>query len=380
MILNEQVYYIDTDTVDIRQSTAYHELAPFDDHDYIYVEFLKSLGKLVECLTPDNMLDRIVNGNVHLILCNSHEAFHDVVAEIYQRAVIELAIPAHKILLLSESADILAEVKTVATRLQMAEIKTVYTRIFEWNGRNRILNTSPLNEERINATNSTNLKNTSFTKSFLNLNRRWRLHRPALVALLFANKLLDKGHVSLAPVEGYTWDSIWYGLTGSHNVEINTILKAHGADIRALPPMYLDTTDLITNRAEYSTKTRYLYNDSYFSVVSETNYYADTPGRFLSEKVFKPILMLHPFMMVSRPHSLKLLRELGYKTFEPYIDESYDSIEDDSERLLVIVKEIKRLSYLSTEELQDFLNGTAEICRHNFQTLEQKTNFITRLN
>ena len=372
MILNEQVYYIGNDTVDMRQSTAYHELAPFNDNDYIYIEFQRSLAKLLECLTPYNMLAKIVNGNVHLILCNSHEAFHDVVAEIYQRAVIELSIPVAKILFLSESADILVEVKTVATRLHMAEIKTIWTRIFEWGG----MRHSPPHAARI----TSNLKNTSFTKSFLNLNRRWRLHRPALVALLFANNLLDKGHVSLAPVEGNTWDSIWYDLTVYHNLEINNILQVYGDEIRSLPPMYLDTTDLITNQAEYSTKTRYLYNDSYFSVVSETNYYDRAPGRFLSEKVFKPIHMLHPFIMVSRPHSMKLLTELGYKTFEPYIDESYDSIEDDSERLLVIVKEIKRLSYLSPEELRDFLNGTAEICRYNLQTLAQKTNFITRLN
>ena len=186
--------------------------------------------------------------------------------------------------------------------------------------------------------------------------------------------------MSLAPVEGATWDGVWQRLTVYHNVEINNILQVYGDEIRSMPPMYLDTTDLITNRAEYSPETRYLYNDSYFSVVTETNYYSDTPGRFLSEKVFKPILMLHPFMLVSRPHSMKLLTELGYKTFEPYIDESYDSIEDDSERLLAIVQEIKRLSYLSPEGLQDFLNGTAEICRHNLQTLAQKTNFITRLN
>ena len=374
MILNQNIYYIGNDTVDIRRSTAYHELASFDDHDYVYVEFKYSLAKLIDCLTPDSMLDKIVNGKVHLILCNSHEAFHDVVAEIYQRAVIELEIPAHKILFLSESADILSEVKTVATRLQMAEIKTIWTRIFEWGG----MRHSPAAAARARIT--LYLKNTSFTKSFLNLNRRWRLHRPALVALLFANNLLDKGHVSLAPVEGNTWDSIWYDLTVYHNLEINNILQVYGDEIRSLPPMYLDTTDLITNQAEYSTKTRYLYNDSYFSVVSETNYYAHAPGRFLSEKVFKPIHMLHPFIMVSRPHSMKLLTELGYKTFEPYINESYDSIEDDSARLLAIVQEIKRLSYLSPEELRDFLVGTVEICRHNLQTLVQKTNFITRLN
>ena len=37
-------------------------------------------------------------------------------------------------------------------------------------------------------------------KAFLNLNRRWRAHRPMFVALLKANKLLDKGLVSFGPV------------------------------------------------------------------------------------------------------------------------------------------------------------------------------------
>jgi hypothetical protein len=36
-----------------------------------------------------------------------------------------------------------------------------------------------------------------YDKKFVNFNRRWRIHRPALVALLEIRGLLDKGYVSL---------------------------------------------------------------------------------------------------------------------------------------------------------------------------------------
>jgi hypothetical protein len=45
-----------------------------------------------------------------------------------------------------------------------------------------------------------------YEKKFLNFNRRWRPHRPALVALLYATGILDKGYVSLAASD---WSLDW---------------------------------------------------------------------------------------------------------------------------------------------------------------------------
>ena len=127
------------------------------------------------------------------------------------------------------------------------------------------------------------------------------------------------------------------------------------------------------------------YLDSYFSIVNETNYFKDLgEGIFLSEKVFKPILKSHPFIIVSRPHSLQKLRELGYKTFSPYIDETYDTIIDDSERLFAIINEVKRLCNLSPTELNEFLTYVKNIVEHNYELLISKKNssverFVTKL-
>jgi hypothetical protein len=96
-------------------------------------------------------------------------------------------------------------------------------------------------------------------------------------------------------------------------------------------------------------------------------------GRILSEKIFKPIGMKHPFIVVSNPKTLELLRTLGYKTFSPWIDESYDLIEDDAERLLAIAKETKRLCELSPQELTEFLTNCKEICEYNLKVMQSKT-------
>lgn len=380
MIVNKsQFYYIDiTSSVDhevisSRITSAYQTLPIYFDHDYYYLEFKRALSSLNECLIKDDVLHQIVHGDLYLALCNSHEAFHSVVHEVYQHAVIELSIPEHKILLISESADILSEVKDVALNLGKKEIKVIWSRIFEWSG-NRYVSCIK------NGVTNPKLIDKPFGKSFLNFNRRWRTHRPTLVALLFANNLLDRGHVSLAPVEGINWERIWWSMESYHNEEITKLLILNKDGILNLPPLFLDSTCMEVNRVNHGDTVTYLYNDSYFSVVTETNYYNNQPGRFFSEKVFKPVVMEHPFIIVSRPHSLTKFKELGYKSFSPYIDESYDEVEDDSERLLAIVQEIKRLSYLNPIELKEFLKGLKEVCDYNYQVLLNKTDFITPLN
>ena len=132
-----------------------------------------------------------------------------------------------------------------------------------------------------------------------------------------------------------------------------------------------------------STSTDYLYNDTYFSVVTETNYYSDPShngGRYLTEKTFKAIACEHPFILVACPNILSALHELGYKTFSPYIDESYDQEYNDGKRLLKIIAEINRLCNLSSEELSEFLDKCKEITNHNLNVLKNKDNFIHKVN
>ena len=106
-----------------------------------------------------------------------------------------------------------------------------------------------------------------------------------------------------------------------------------------------------------------LHTNTYIQVVTETWFVGDTI--FFSEKTFKPIIMMQPFILVSTPGSLARLRSLGYETFPEIFDESYDGIEDPVDRLDFIVKEIKKVYSYSKKELSNKLYEVLPKLVHN---------------
>jgi hypothetical protein len=154
-------------------------------------------------------------------------------------------------------------------------------------------------------------------------------------------------------------------------------------DIVDMPNLYLDTMDLLTNRAEQTDSTNLYYSDSYFSVITETTYHTDSGHDgvpFLSEKVFKAVAMKHPFILVTAPNTLQYLKKLGYKTFSSIIDESYDTELNDAARIIKIADEIQRLCNLSETELDSFLESARQICSYNHKILKYQRTTIHRMN
>lgn len=84
------------------------------------------------------------------------------------------------------------------------------------------------------------------------------------------------------------------------------------------------------------------YYHSYCEIVTETMFY-DEFAIQLSDKTFKPIFNLQPFIVVGSPGHLNKVRELGYKTFPSIFNESYDNIENDGHRMQMINSEIKKV-------------------------------------
>jgi hypothetical protein len=222
-------------------------------------------------------------------------------------------------------------------------------------------------------------ENRTYTKRFLNLNRRWRLHRPTLVALMLATGILDKGHVSLGVSDdGENWSKIFPAIKGHHALsqELTALFNSVEHDIQNMGPLYLDFDDLQTNRPHIEPETKYLYEETLVSLVNETTFYTDpwfNRARFLSEKAFKPVAYGHPFIIASVPRSLELFRELGYKSFSPYIDESYDYELNDNERLLKIIKELKRISEMNDADVKEFIRNITPIVKFNQELLMSKT-------
>lgn len=108
------------------------------------------------------------------------------------------------------------------------------------------------------------------------------------------------------------------------------------------------------------------YSDTYIHITSESIFeYGDQKNPFFSEKTVRPIQNLQPFIYVGNSNSLKLLKEIGFKTFHPYINESYDEEEDPVLRMQMIEKEIARLNDMSMNELHDLYYSMVDILIHN---------------
>jgi hypothetical protein len=104
------------------------------------------------------------------------------------------------------------------------------------------------------------------------------------------------------------------------------------------------------------------FNNSGISVVLETVFDSRI---HLTEKTLRPLACGHPFMLAAGAGSLELLKYYGFKTFSPYINESYDSIKDDDLRLQAIVSEMKRIQLLPTIDLDNLINQCNLIAEFN---------------
>ena len=91
----------------------------------------------------------------------------------------------------------------------------------------------------------------------------------------------------------------------------------------------------------------------------------------------QPLACKHPFVVVGVDKTLEYLKKFGYKTFDQWIDESYDQEPDDDKRMNMVVEEIKRLIALSDEEWQRMIVEMIPTLQHNFITLCRAKNLIT---
>jgi hypothetical protein len=103
-----------------------------------------------------------------------------------------------------------------------------------------------------------------------------------------------------------------------------------------------------------------IFEDSYFSLVTETNFYL--PYSFRTEKIYKPLKIGHPFIAVSSYGFYRDLHNQGFKTFGNLIDESFDLMDDNDKRLTRIADVVE---LLCNSNLEEFLSEAEAICRHN---------------
>lgn len=102
-------------------------------------------------------------------------------------------------------------------------------------------------------------------------------------------------------------------------------------------------------------------------VVTETVFY--DAKLHLTEKIFKPIVSRQPFILVAAPGNLAYLKSYGFKTFDRWVDESYDNEVDHDKRIQMITNELEKLSKLSQNDLSDMYAEMEDTVEYNFNHL-----------
>jgi len=217
------------------------------------------------------------------------------------------------------------------------------------------------------AVNETDLNsNIVRPKKFLCWNRTMRAHRYWLAYLALKHNLLSDSYFSfLNPsldINSLTKILVKY----TSDYEESSI---NAEQIYKMIPYELDTHHLTAEQKKgfpTDNNKKEFYENSYIHITSETSLgNSMSEGIFFSEKTFHPILNLQPFIYIGCFDALKKLRELGFKTFHPYIDESYDDEKDPIARFKMIEKEIQKINERPIEEIHQWYYSIKDILLHN---------------
>lgn len=172
---------------------------------------------------------------------------------------------------------------------------------------------------------------------FLNYNRKPHRHRIELVNLFELNNLTNRGVITLGDsdytVHDQIEDYLEYGandVVGSVGIP-NDILSLGRLDI---------------------------WNKCFLNVVSETQY-EYSPNVFVSEKIYKPIIGLRPFIVNGSPNIYSWLKEFGFDCFEDLFPVSELSKNDSTgikfKNHPVICRVVRELCNTNLEKLYNSL-------------------------
>jgi hypothetical protein len=211
-------------------------------------------------------------------------------------------------------------------------------------------------------------QNIDWTRPYISLNRLHvndRSYRLNLVARLVEQRLLDNGYVSLHldHTEYGSWQQELINPYTKLSIEACELIKKNLNDQLTLD--HKTTTGSLS--ADFGDQEFELWKSGLWHIVTETVFYHDK--LHLTEKIFKPIVAQRPFMLAAAPGNLAYLKSYGFLTFDQWIDESYDLIQDPDQRLQAIVDQTNRLCAMSDTELRQMHQEMQPVLEHNFNHL-----------
>lgn len=233
------------------------------------------------------------------------------------------------------------------------------------------------------------------SKKFICLNRQERLHRLLTMDFLIEHDLIKHSHASceydefrivvqgMSKIEKINWQ----GRQTADNFYKNRMygafeeLKSFSASkeqktrLNSSLPIVLDKPLRQLNPNELPCTEEY-FNDAYWALVTERDFYRSSNYLGWTEKVLKCMIYKNPFLVIGLPHTLKSLQNKGFLTFSKYIDEGYDLIEDDDLRFESVCEQIKYLGSLNYAELDSMHRDMKNILDYNYDHYKKLNNEI----
>ncbi len=217
-----------------------------------------------------------------------------------------------------------------------------------------------------------NIDYSKIEKTFLCLNRVHRWHRINLFLLWNINGLMKDTYYTLNnktnfPVGAGYDDDIWRSTLDPRIIDKFQLTEEDIDKIHSTLPLKIDEFVEASEMAGLYSAVDPYYQTSLISVVTETNF--QNNDIFNTEKIFKPMVHRHPFILVGPYKTLEHLKDMGYKTFSDFWDESYDDIEDPFERLLKIVDICKDIQSWDDPTKKKFFYKSMVVTNHNYDLL-----------
>lgn len=211
-------------------------------------------------------------------------------------------------------------------------------------------------------------------KLFLNFNRRYSDHRLLFFMNVIKKNLLDKFYISMSADQPESHrsfiDNVQYlsQRMPSFNITNEEIQSANSK-----LPLVLDVANFDfypMEPSEVSVET--LYENSLINIASETFFFDNFIH--ITEKTYKPIAFMQPFILVGAAKSLQHIKDMGFKTFDKFWNEAYDLEIDNEKRMKMIFDIVDTISTWTEAEQIKFSQDVKEIVEYNVRHLNTMPN------
>jgi hypothetical protein len=322
------------------QLMEYKDITELGNSSHIYIinafrpsffEANKDIG--FDCIHPQYIQD-IKNGKCKIIICCYNEGYSGMEGnrdfEIIESWRVKAGLPPYSVCYvtanllgkqIAKDRGLLLEIECIGTFEPCVHFNYMDEEVVDFN---------PIDEKYL----------------YLSYNRQPRFQRQLFIQELLKLNLIDKGLISIGKIE-------------NNNI---------------CPELEEETKDFLLNKTPLSLGYDLIpnlacnihisdYHQTFISIITET---LTCPGTlFLSEKTWKPLLVGHPFLTFGNKGTLNYLKSIGYMTFDKWIDESYDDMEDENDRYKALVFELNKFNSKSIDELKQIRQEMKPILTHN---------------